>query len=385
MLVVWERENAGIYGRSVQVPSFGDPGGGTTHSYYASSNAHRPSLSASTDSIGFHLLVWQQFYSTPAPGDHDLLGQVVSTLGSSIGGVLTIAGLVGPDEVNPQLDGDGHSWLIAYGEGDSLFTLDHSLRCASVVDSGLGFVVDRTGVLIDDQPGVDERYGRVAHTGDAYVLAYLGREPGAATLSVLLKTVDAFCGDCGDLEVLDQGYASLGAEFALASQRSGTGSAVPPHEALVAYSSWTAPGSGGQIQGAIWRTEAGAYTYISTGCSSGYSLAPCAMAGNANFAHRLAGADPFRDSWLVLGLEPGGVACGISKCNLAVDPFSASVVSAGLTDSLGRNAVFTPLPDSPALVGLSFREQWAYTPPVGSGTCPDLGVHLSDGLLVTIE
>ncbi|MEM7308269.1 MAG: hypothetical protein AAF682_16435 [Planctomycetota bacterium] len=384
VLVVWEQEFEGIKGRTVELPSSGTPVLYSTTTYYGSPNAHRPSISKSTDSIGFQLLTWEQFYSTPAPGDHDILGMVVSNIGSTLSGTLTIAGQIGPDETRARSDGDGHSWLVTYGVGETLTTLFDDLYCASVIEDAFGFRTDQTGILIDNQENTSEKFSRVASTGDEYVVAYLGRPSGFGDLRVVLKTFDGFCGHCGDISELDQSYVSLGGEFGLASQRSGSGSAVPSDEAMVIYSSWTSPGSGGQLQGAVWRTEAGEYIILSTGCGGPETIAPCANAGNENFAIRIEGADPFEQAWMLLGMDSYNQVCG-AKCSLVVNPFTGYVVGPVATDDVGRAAIPLPLPDSASVVGLSFRAQWAITPMAGGGTCPELGVNLSEGLLLTIE
>ena len=387
--VVWEEDNVGIKGRTVQVPPTGNPVPGSTFTYTADPDAHRPAISKSSDSIGTQLLVWQKYYPTPAPGDHDLFAMAIASLGHSVSPALFVAGAFGPDESDPSVDGDGHRWVIAYEYGDSLFSLDREIRAAAVTQTGYGYVVDETQVFVDDVVGVDDTSPAVANVGDSYLVAYTSQSFLDTDFTVRVRTLDPWCADCNDFTALEGPHKTIGTPLGIVSKRSGSFSAAPSDEALIVYSTFLTGIGDGQIQASSWQTENGKYTGVTTSCSPSYSFAPCARVGNSNFTHRLLGSDPGVQSWLLIGQTPGPFVCGTGgvggACYLAVDPFSAFITDAGDTDVYGRAAVTTPLPDSPALAGLAFYEQWATVPAFGSGSCVDIGVNLSDGLLITIE
>ena len=390
LIVVWEEENVGIKGRSVQVTPSGDPIPGSTFTYSADPDAHRPAISKSSDSIGTQLLVWQKYYPTPAPGDHDLFAMALAALGHSVSETILIAGDIGPDESDPSVDGDGQSWLIAYQKADDLFSLDGEIRAASVLRATYGYALDKTGIFVDNVAGVNDGAPAVANTGDTYLVAYTSQSYLDSDLTIRLRTLDPFCADCNDFAAIESStFTTVGTPLGIVSQRSGSFSAVPSGKALAVYSAFPTGLGLGQVQAVNWESENGLYTFVTTACSQSYAFAPCARAGNTNFTHRLVASDPGVESWVMIGQSSGAIVCAPyiagGSCYLAVDPYTAFIASAGTTDIHGRAAVTTPLPDSSALVGLMFYEQWATLPTFGSGSCSNIGVNLSDGLRITIQ
>jgi len=385
LIVVWEREDTGIYGRRIQVPASGSPVAETTFPYEVSADASKPAISKASGGVGDHLVVWQAFYSSPAPGDHDLIGTLVNVNAVPLTNQVVVAGIVGEDESEAEVDGDGERWLVAYEHSEALFTFDHAVRAATVRNDDFVLAIDASQVPVDDVAGVDDGAPQVAFTGESYLVGYASRSFVDDDYVYRLRTLDPWCGDCNDVAAVEGPHETVGTPFGIASERSGSITELVTDRALAVYAAFATPLSGGQIQAVAWEAEDGSYSTISALCGTSTATAPCARAGNQSFTHRLIGATPGRQAWLVLGTQPGFYSCGPSGCYLAVDPFSALVIDAGLTDASGHAQVATPLPDSPALVGLSFREQWAVAPAFGAGSCPALGVDLSDGLIVTVQ
>lgn len=388
LIVVWEEENTGVRGRSVQVGPTGNPIGGATFLYSANPDDSRPAISDSTDSIGDHLIVWQRWFTTPAPGDHDLFGQRVNRFGVALGSTIYVDGLIGPDEHEPAVDGDGNRWLVAYERDPVWASLDGAVYCVAVFASGGQLFVENPATYLDDVPGVDEGAPTVAFTGEEHVVAYTSRSFVDTDLTIRVRTVDPWCGDCNDFAAIEGPHVTIGTPLGIASKFSGGVPVSSSREAVVVFSTHASFVSGGQIESARWDAEVGGKVIIGTSCSGSQAIAPCPIVGNATFTHRLIGSDPSVSSWLLLGQDPGPFVCGgggPGSCYLALDPFTALIVSAGSTDAFGRAEVTTPLPDAAALVGLTFREQWATLPTAGGGVCPDLGVNLSQALEVTLE
>ena len=65
-----------------------------------------------------------------------------------------------------------------------------------------------------------------------------------------------------------------------------------------------------------------------------------------------------------------------------MNPFEGFIVDAGMTSSDGGASVLIPLPSTLQSELDSFFAQWAV---LANAACPDFGVDLSDGMLVSID
>ncbi|TAJ16148.1 MAG: hypothetical protein EPO68_11565, partial [Planctomycetota bacterium] len=79
VFVFWTQlgANPGIHYARVDVPASGAPSLNGKYQLSADPNDSKPTVSKYR--LNAHLVAWQRFYSTPAPGDHDLFHAVVGT------------------------------------------------------------------------------------------------------------------------------------------------------------------------------------------------------------------------------------------------------------------------------------------------------------------
>ena len=119
------------------------------------------------------------------------------------------------------------------------------------------------------------------------------------------------------------------------------------------------------------------------GGSPGIGSASCATGGNTDFRFRLRGSRVSETVWLVV--SPVRIAFSCGSCTLVPDPFSG--FTAGVTtDANGDASILVPIPNDPALEGVSFFQQWLVGVPSGTTAgCASFGTDLSNAFETTIQ
>ena len=136
------------------------------------------------------------------------------------------------------------------------------------------------------------------------------------------------------------------------------------------------------IRGRCWEGLEGIVTDLGGGCGvGGEAIASGVSIGNADFVHRLRQAPNLQACALLLSI--GRIDAGCGGCILVPDPFIGFGFAAN-TDALGAAEVAMSIPNSPALRGLVFYDQWLVTD-ASSPACAPLGVDLSNAIQVEIQ
>ena len=366
VLVVWNELGGGIKGRQVRAQPDTDPVAFGVFTVTNDATASLPAISKSGGGdLGQHLVVWQR-------GSGDIAGRAYDRNGTSLTAETTLVA-TGDDEDDPDVDGDGTSWLVVFEDEDTPGSGENRIRGQKVELVGGALQLGASPTVYDDAgEDVDPA---VAYTGEAYVVAWRRESVLLGGMRAGRRTITSLgCDACGSAESNVTGQGTTQA-VALAAQYSGDPSAGD--EALIAWSHVT--DDDGDVLGQLYKTRVGQVVNLGGGCGTvGEPVAECAINANDTFTHVLEdGATPA--AWLILSAETLDFSCG--PCVLVADPFSG-VVLPGLP-AFGGAYVPTPIPFSFSLIGTSFVEQWAVAK--ADPLCPFLSFALSDALRVTIE
>ncbi|TAJ16120.1 MAG: hypothetical protein EPO68_11630 [Planctomycetota bacterium] len=360
-IVVWERDGAGIRGAAIDVNATGTPTVETAFTISTSASAHRPAISKSGGSPGNYMVAYSLFFSTPAPGDHDLYGAVVDYLGTVLDSEAFLVGGIGPNEDDVEVDGDGASFLFAYEKQAVSNDGDHDVfahRATYTVGTAT-LAAAGSPVGIEAGLGDDECDPTIAFTGLKYHVAYLDeRAPFGYELD--LRELDpADCLNCGTAptSVPASGASLFGPS--IASVWNGTNSPlVTEDQTLLAFESVSlTPNFDGTIVGLRWESvgASGASVNLGGGCAGGGVagttgvLAP----GSPNFTFTLAGASPGAALGLV-NVNPGPAAP--FPCGTCVGPLPGILV--GRPVVAGAASLVLPIPCDSASIGTVWDYDW---------------------------
>ena len=378
VIVVWDEVGAGIQGRQVTVPSTGDPfnlGGFTVSTL---TDATDPAISQSGGEPGNLMVVFE------APGGGSLFhrnvfARVVDRNGNLLTATTVVASGSPVDEEDADVDGDGTYFMLVYEREDLNGSGDNDVYGKPLRFTGTAIQQLNAEQPIEADAGDDEVEPAVGWTGEAYVVAYSDEVVGS-DYDILVKSVDPY--DCYVCEG-EQALATSSDDQdlpAVATQRGG--STAAGDEALVVWESRDAATLEGELWSRLYRTDAGVVADLGGGCGSGgEAVAGCATVGNADFRHRLIGAEPSEQAFLVLGTERLDLSCGL--CTLVPDPYTSFVYGPVSTGLFGNATIVMPIPSTAGLAGQTVIEQWVV--PVTSGACSFLQSDLSNAIEVEIE
>jgi hypothetical protein len=374
-LVTWVRADEGIQTARVLVPPSASPTvqGETTVAFHpVLGSVAAPALSRTTLLENQLLLVYQL---------NGLLGTDVRAMlldhaGQVVFPPITVS-TSDKTEIEPEVDGDGRNFVVAWSVEKETTTLYNDVRAARVYVTSSGLVAE-SSVLLDPAPFATQRNPRVAYgLGKAFVAyAYnlAGMVPRAAG-------VDPFTlGVCEDPFSLTVPQSIDAADLAIASVSSG--GVVSDDRALLAYSASTllgGPNVYGQLVDATG--PGGAVTDLGGGCGLGgtNSTAGPVAIGNGQLSFQLAGADPSATLALFnLALSPPApLVCG--PC--AWTPFQFTFVQ---NASGGGSSHAVWIPCDTALVGAVLEAQWTVPSPSATPCGTFAGFSLSNRLRMTI-
>lgn len=271
----------------------------------------------------------------------------------------------GAAEVGPHVDGDGLHWVVAYERRPAGTPGDVVARWITFdARSNTAYMDAETlvagGSDIQNAPRVCFLFG------DA-LITYLDQRTGLV-YDAFVRSIDHFsCAPCEGTFALATAPASGLLRGFAASASSGGGGVLLWEEQNSS--------SVGAIKAQAWGWGTGAVIGTVADCGPDV-YGTCARRGNSAFALRLEHATPNVPALLMVG-PSFDTLCG-TGCPI-VDPFRGFVVPVGTTDNRGNLAVSIPLPSAGVIPQVWF--QFGFLP-MGSATCPSLGIDISDiGLL----
>ena len=381
-VVVWERQDGGIHAQRVFVPSSGTPSlTGSSVPMTLSTEAHKPAITQSGGDAARFLVVWQNFFPTPEPGDHDISMSLYDINLSLLAFISLVS--IGIDEEDAAVDGDGTNFLLAYETQDVTTFGFNDIHTRLIRWNGSSLEIDSAKVLAADTQ--DEVDPCVAWAGSEFAVAWENRDGPFLNSTVNLAWVDGSSG-----EMVDPTESVFGAGFhagipAIAARYSGD--AQPPGAngdgALLVFERGevSLPFDSDIVAQRVEAIGAGGGVVdLGGGCGNGGSvlvLSPVAI-GNPDFIISLINADPTSTVALLNLAPPGPVtACGSCSFLLPGTLLAQFPIGGGASQPL-------PIPNQASLLGGVLEAQWAVLP-TGSSPCPLFSsVALSNRLQLNI-
>lgn len=368
VMVVWDGD--GIRAARVTLPVAGGSGLATTHTITTNLDDSAPKITNSGGGPGNYIVAFERFFSTPAPGDNDIMVAAINYLGTIEVAAKSIGASIGPDEESAGVDGDGTSFALVYEKQAGLGSGDNDIMCRTLdLDTSANTLTVGSETLLDGD-SADEIDPVIGYTGTGYLVAW--RDGSSGLHAMGLKSAD--CAVCELEYTLASGSTPT---LGIGTEATAGGSG---DEALVAYELVSA--SVGSIKAQLLDTLSGGITSsLGGGCGTGGSAGiDCPAKVNSNFKHTLSGAAALDNAFLVIGLERLDMPCG--TCKLVPNPFTGFVISSS-TGLTGSASVSTPIPNDSAVAGLVIYDQWAVVP--GAGNCAVFSSSLSNALQITIQ
>ena len=381
-LVVWFEEDGGIRGAQVTVPASGSPNAFGHFDLSSNPFDNLPAISKCTDEDGRRLVVWQRLYHDPAPGDHDLRAAVIDRNGNVLQSDTGLGSDVGPDEIHPDVDGDGTRWVVAYEWDPSLGAAEHDIRAVPVEWTGTSLSIGAEASMTSDPLGL-ETNPAVAYTGPKAFIAWT-EGPIAGDTDLVVRGVDPKnCLVCEETTTVSDSALREGRP-AIASELSGSVSAGDG--ALLAWQLFDGAADDGDIQAQLLEAigSGGTVTNLGGGCGNGGTLAFSGVAapGNPDFVGLLSGADPGAVIALLLVRFPGpGSTTVCGPCTYLEWPWAYLIT----TVSSGEAKLGLPIPCRANLAGATLLAQFISWPSGATPCAPFPGWSLTDILSVTFE
>jgi hypothetical protein len=372
--VVWE-ESGNIMHRNVFVYFPSDPQLAAAIETITLGNASAPAISKSGGDDFQLLVVYQRFYSTPAPGDHDIEATLINVVGTIVIPNTAISTTFGPDERDPDVDGDGHLFNVVFARAPTLSSgLDVIVASRTVQFGGS---LANSQVIVDDQTasGLDSREPTVAYTGNGFLVGW-SRQYLGTDYDIALVGLDAYANTIADL--LDfADYNSTYAHLPVVCAKYSSGHFVGDG----ALCTWQVTYDGGDddVLAAAIDPQLGVVTNLGgqtpLGGKAGVSAA---TVGNPGFTHFYDGVYAFNSVTLVLSVQ----ALMAPYCTGTLVPFPDFYF--GLVTGFDTTIVLpTPMPGDPVLLGVTLYEQYSEKD-LFSSPCSKK-IQLSNGLSILIE
>ncbi len=372
-----------IFGALVEVASSGAASvvpvaGAVSFTISGAFQDFRPRVSQqASEESGYWLVVWERFFSTPAPGDHDLFARLVTGTGTTPQSELQIAGAIGPEEIEPavaMIDFDRFALIFAREQPFSpgLFDVVGIPLSATV----FGTILGTETVLLGD-PNVSEQDPAVAFNGTSLAVA---AEVGTTGLfgppaRVYLGGVDPLALSVIDPFAAAGSVGSLEYDPALASRwPSGSSCLTSFTVADLTFPSL-------DIGLREWRPKTGSITPLLDGaCGDFATSAYGAYGGNTNFRVALKSDAGTAANLLLISANRLDLPCG--SCLIVPDPTSGPVLVA--PPSVFGTSTSLTLGIPAAAAGRTYFLQWL-TASTGAAACPELGVTLRTPIEVFVD
>lgn len=374
-MVVWENENLGIQARRVFVPNL--PGNPAVFSAFpeftVEANAggaqpttnSEPAISKSAGDVGRYLVVWRRSGS----GNASIRARLMDTAGTLIDASSTQVSqslLASIDHHNPDCDGDGDNFIVAWQRQESSGSPDHDIYVRPVFHL-LGYLGSETVQPVATVANHDEVDPAVAYAGYQTLVAF-GDETILNLHDIVVTSVDPFHGKIGHSPVtLNTGAGSFGS-IDIASLWAGDPGIYPPHQAMIAWQ------LAALVRGRIFESPSDAASLGGASGSGGDTHAPCAFSPNANFTLHLRNGAPSALALLAIAPAAAPIAWGTGMVWPTVGP----VILATTTDGAGKTEMQVSVPAG--FVGVPLVAQWLVLDGLGY-----LGLSTSDAISFTLQ
>ncbi|MBL9076312.1 MAG: hypothetical protein JNL08_02335 [Planctomycetes bacterium] len=347
----------------------------TTFANPVSSPYSAPCIAQHDGESGRRLICWERFVSLGTANQALVAVVVDRNLATVAGPTLLFNNSL--DEHDPDCDGDGDSWVVAF-EREEMAGSASANVLAVPLHLSAGSLVAGTEVGISTFNVIDEVDPSVCWLRESCLVAF-GRQPNvlAVDYDTHVRSIDPLgCRACEGTFQLDLGLNTKDDSTTIAWRR-GNGT---DDEAMIVWASYLqfVPVPGLPSLVAIpFRGDDGRVTEVEAGCGTGGRLATkCARSGHAEFALSLAAAAPSTITALVLATARIDYPCG--SCVLVPDPFLGFLGGVAITSAVGDAS--TPLPLPAGIGGAAFYAQYVTV----GGTCFG-GFSLSNAVLVNID
>jgi len=373
--VVWEQDG-NIFHRNVFVWYPVDPDIAANIETITLGNASAPAISKSGGDDMQLLVVYQRYYSSPAPGDHDIEATLIDVVGNIVIPSFAVSTTIGPDERDPDVDGDGHVFSTVYSRAPNLSSTWNGVYATRTAQFG-GSMINTSEYTVDDQilTGLDSREPAVAYTGDGFTVAW-SRQYLGTDYDIALVGLDAYANTLAD----DMEFADYNSTFAhlpalVAKYSSGH---LVGDGALCTWQVTYDSGDDDVFSAAIDPqmgvvTDLGGKTPL-----GGKASVSAATVGNPGFTHFYDGVYSFNSVTLVLSTTLLNVPYCTGKLVPSPDFYF------GLVTGLDTTIILpTPMPDLPALLGVTLYEQYSEKD-LFSSPCSKK-IQLSNGISILIE
>jgi hypothetical protein len=373
VLVVWERQDAGIYGAQVTVPVTGNPFIVGNFTITTDSRAYRPAISKSGGDDGRLLVAYNLLY---AAGDVDVYVALLDRNGALMDGPQGLVTSV-DSESEPDVDGDGDTWIVAYVRSSGS---DSEVYCQRLLFNGFSSTLLYSTSAAITSDSVNQYNPAVAWTPGKTFVAWQ-HEFDLFNSDVYVRGIDPNdCGTCEatlplDASTLWEGVPKLASQYSggstgdqvLATWYSGISTLFGIDSADIEAQRLEAFGGGSVVN-------------MGGGCGGGGSISTsgAVAAGNPSFKVLVSGADPLATLGLLVVKVPTAMySCGACSVMLAPSQFSVPLFA-------GAGSQTVPLPCDLGLVGAQLDTQWVVLPTL-TVACPVFGnLGVSNRLRLTI-
>lgn len=359
-------------------------------------------ISDASDATQTWWFVWDSYHidwannTYSSSGPRDIYGSYTDSLLNSLTGT-TVPIVDGYDDANtqggllwygagggilsnPSIAGSGNEWFIAYEARPASSSSEFQVLGAAIEYAPRHSTIDfpynwRT---IANRAG-DQYRPEVAWGAESIIVSYMDNEGTSSNNPWIWEgDMDA---QLGSSETQVSGADDC--DFvAIATKTNGGNNVSDGEVSLIAFD--RDAGATESVRTKRFRSDDGIVENLGGSCGSGDSTrayAWCAMVGNSNHDLRIMNARGNENATLLIGFDEISSSCG--TCTLHVNPFTAWGFNKSTT-ALGYASHNLPIPNSPALSGLSYTYQWLLNNS-NSPSCAVFGVDFTDAYRVTIQ
>lgn len=332
-----------------------------------SDDLSNPSISTRNDRSDHRLLAYERQRLSKSV---DV--QLVNSSLVPVGFPLIVRSQSGVDCLDPDVDGDGLDWVVAYEieEAPGRGSFDIECRPYSLDQTTTRLFAAALPQLVEGGSNDDEYDPAVAWGENTALIGYADADT-ASVSTIFLSTFDPY--SCAACEPRQAAFAFDGAgHLALAWGPSSSGLGTD------SLAVWEHSGSNGNIAGRLWSADHGRSFERIDGCGTTTTriVAGCPRAGNPAFRIEARGLPANQPVFLLA--SPTSFRRALDNCGgcvLLPYPFDSLIVG-GTSDARGRHAVSAPLPAGPLP---NLYVQWLWPGP----SCPLWSVDTSVGLEIS--
>ena len=176
-LVVYNRQGEGIRSIQVNVTAIGTPFVQNEVTVSTDPDDRKPAISKSGGTTGRYVVAWERYFIFD--GDHDIVVRGVDRNNNLLGSEFLLASTIAIDEQDPDVDGDGTSFLVAFEREDGPEgTGDNDIHANKLTYVGSTLTFDGGETLVEGDVGDNEVDPAVAFCGPKYYVAWSDEDTG---------------------------------------------------------------------------------------------------------------------------------------------------------------------------------------------------------------